>query len=162
MPWYIALTVSLFLFLLAPFFRKWVDLVVWPKIADWWATRSRSKTQERIDKLHGVLCRIESLPLLTEFEEMVMRAFAGVTVLLMELPTLGFLAYLMVFSGYRPFVKGSVIDLGSIILLALLLLLFDLMAIGVARALDKFRRERSSEYRQFLKVNIEELKGRLS
>jgi hypothetical protein len=160
MPWQIALTVSLILFLLAPFFRKWVDLVVWPGIADWWATRSRSKTQERIDKLQGVLSQIESMPLLTEFEDAVIRGLGGLTMLLMALPTLGLLACLTVLRG-GPFVNLSLVDAWPVLMLTLLLFVFALMAIGTQKALDKFRRERSLGYRQLVKVNIEELKARL-
>jgi hypothetical protein len=50
-PWYFAITFSLFLFLLAPFFRKWVDAVLWPKLADWWAGRSRKALLKRVKKL---------------------------------------------------------------------------------------------------------------
>jgi hypothetical protein len=51
MPWHIALAITFVLFLLAPFFRKWVDLVVWPKLADWWAGRSRRTLEKQVKRL---------------------------------------------------------------------------------------------------------------
>src|ERR1700730_10181013 len=49
MSWPLAL--SLFLFLVAPFFRKWVDLVAWPRIADWWASLSKKRLLKQIQQL---------------------------------------------------------------------------------------------------------------
>ena len=65
MPWYIVLL----LFLLAPVYAIVVRDRLWPKIANSWSTRSRSKTEARITKLEQQLTDIEHLPLLTEFED---------------------------------------------------------------------------------------------
>jgi hypothetical protein len=48
MPWPATLSITLCLFVLAPFFRKWIDLVVWPKVSDWWARRSIAAIKQQI------------------------------------------------------------------------------------------------------------------
>ena len=97
MPWYVAVPLALFLFLLAPFFRKWVDVVLWPKIANWWASRSRLTLQKRILKLEATLTRVEALPTLGEFEDLVLRSINGIVALLVIIPLLAAMAYVIAF-----------------------------------------------------------------
>jgi len=69
-------------FLLAPSFANGVDVVLWPRIANWWASRSRLTLQKRILKLEATLTRVEALPTLGEFEDLVLRSINGVVALL--------------------------------------------------------------------------------
>src|SRR6185295_7227138 len=89
MPWYITLSITILLFLLAPFFRKWVDLVIWPRIADWWASRSQEKLKTRIAKLEARLLRISSLSPLTDFEDFILWTLMGLVTLLVMVPLFG-------------------------------------------------------------------------
>jgi len=37
------------------FFRKWFDLVLWPRLADWWASLSQRRLREKILSLQYTL-----------------------------------------------------------------------------------------------------------
>jgi hypothetical protein len=72
MPWYVSLSIAFFLFLVAPFFRKWVDLVIWPKLSDWWSSRSIRTIQRQINKLEKQLKKPQI------FDDVVFRLFKSV------------------------------------------------------------------------------------
>jgi hypothetical protein len=144
--------------LLNLFFRKWFDLVLWPRLADWWASRSRSKTEQRIRKLEGALSRIESLPILSDYEDMVLRGLFGVLILLTILPPLGQVAYLMAFAGPMSLLGPQTF---AEFVFGLWTFLFIAMGIGMGQTIVKFRQERSSAYRATLRENIDKLKAGL-
>jgi hypothetical protein len=50
-------------------FRKWFDVVVWPRIADWWSARSIRAIKRQIAKLERQLQRPQT------FEDIVLRLF---------------------------------------------------------------------------------------
>ena len=139
MPWYIAVPLALFLFLIAPFFRKWVDVVLWPKIANWWASRSRLTLQKRILKLDATLTRVEALPTLGEFEQLVLRGINGVVGLLVIIPLLAAIAYVIAFSdpAFSPIPK----DWYRQLLLLLLVCVHCLTGVGMVQFVDRFRLE---------------------
>jgi hypothetical protein len=62
MPWQLSLTMGLLFFLLAPFFRKWVDIAIWPKLSDWWAERSVRSVKVRIATLERSISEEPSFP----------------------------------------------------------------------------------------------------
>jgi hypothetical protein len=160
MPWYFALLTTLFLFLLAPFFRKWVDLVIWPRIADWWASRSRVALEKRVLKLEAILTRIEPLPILTEFENLVLRSINGIFGMLTMMPIIALVAYIGVFSEPTLLLSFPK-DWRRQIVLLLLAVLVGLIGIGMGRFIDQFCRERSSEYKTSIRDDINALRARL-
>ena len=153
MPWQIALPLTLFLFVVAPFFRKWIDLVVWPKLADWWASRSRSTIEKRITKLERLLAQIEPLPSLTDFEDIVLRGLAGIIAYIMIIPLLAEVAYQSFYpSQWAANTSGQLI-------LFLVVTIFLLVGIGMQTAIDKFRRHRLLKYRELLRKDIDRLRA---
>jgi|ERR1700680_596834 len=152
--------VALLIALVAYLFPQ-VGASVGNSILNWWATRSRSTTEKRIEKLEKILEESEPLPLLTDFEEMVIRGLTGITVLLMMMPALAALAYITVFSP-APLFRLTVRDLYQQTLLTLILLIGALMGVGIQRVLDRFRLNRNLEYRQSLRKQIEQLRARLT
>jgi hypothetical protein len=46
-------------------------------ILNWWAGLSRQKREKRIQELQATLARIEALPVLSEFEDIVIRSLAS-------------------------------------------------------------------------------------
>jgi|ERR1035437_254354 hypothetical protein len=154
MPWYIALI----LFILAPAYTILVKDKLWPKLQDWWAGRSRASLQKRIQKLETALGRIDSLPVLTEFEDMVMRGLFGVLVLLTILPPLALFAFLAAFTGLN---SGLALQTYSEIVFTLLTFVFVFMGVGIAQTLITFRQERSLAYRKTVRKHIDELQARL-
>lgn len=57
MPWQITLTITFVLFLVAPFFKNWVDRSIWPRFVDWWAERSISAIEAQIKMLEDEVKR---------------------------------------------------------------------------------------------------------
>jgi hypothetical protein len=159
MPWYIAVPITLVLFLLAPFFRKWVDLVLWPKLANWWVSRSRSKTERRIKRLESQLARIESLPLLTEFEKMVLSGFIGIYMIAgMVLATAVMIDFMSIYERHLNHVPVSTSEPGLLVVGALLA--FITLACGVS--VSTFRADRTTEHKQMLQASIGTLKVQLA
>jgi hypothetical protein len=156
MPWYLTLT----LFFLAPVYTIVVRDKLWPRIQDWWATRSRSATEVRIQKLESLLAEIESLPLLTPFEDMVMKGLTGIIIFLMMMPTFAALVYVTLF---RPveLLPATLSELYRQVMILLILLVDVLIGAGMQTALDRFRRYRSLEYRQALGKDIDHLRAGL-
>src|SRR5580704_14660769 len=74
-------------------FRKWFDIVLWPRVADWWASRSQARLRKRIEKLEALLAEFESLPLLTEFEEVMLIAVCVIFRLMGSIPGMMFSLY---------------------------------------------------------------------
>jgi len=70
MPWY----VTVVLFILSPVYAILFRERVWPRIQDWWATRSKHRLLLRIGKLERRLAAAELLPAHTEFESEVFQA----------------------------------------------------------------------------------------
>ena len=70
MPWYIAAI----LFLLSPVYTILVRDKFWPRLRDWWATRSNKALLKRIETLEKGLTNAQSLPLLTEVEDQLLLA----------------------------------------------------------------------------------------
>lgn len=155
MPWYVAVPLALFLFLLAPFFRKWVDVVLWPKIANWWASRSRLTLQKRILKLEATLTRVEALPTLGEFEDLVLRSINGIVALLVIIPLLAAMAYVIAFCD--PAFSLIPKDWYRQLLLLLLAFVHCLTGVGMLRFVDRFRLERSTEYKTALRNDLRTL-----
>ena len=153
----IALAISLLLFLLAPFFRKWVDLVVWPRIADWWASRSQASIRKRIEKLETISATIELLAPLNEFEDLVLRCINGMVVLLVFLPLLALFGYLMIFGDRQHPFKSDY----RTTMLGLLTFLYSFIGLLMLRFVERFRLERYVEYKTTLRNDIEALRTRL-
>jgi hypothetical protein len=152
----IALSISILLWLFAPYYRRITDSVVWPRIEGWWGTRSKSKLQNRIALLREEMRKSESLPLLTEFENLVLLAFSGVVTLIALAPGMVFVAYLM--AKVQPYVllpslQDSFYGLWTIV--------YMLLGLGVRLRIERFRLERSELHRTKLRNDIEPLHARL-
>jgi hypothetical protein len=155
MPWTIALSISIFLFLLAPFFRKWVDIVLWPILADWWATRSRGKTKKRIEKLEQRLRYLETIPPSTEFETTVLLALSGILKLITVVACIAaLLAILALDVEHKLFAIRAPYKLE---LVAFVLLTFLLGSILEGRV-SKFGIERYPAHREAIRKQIEKLR----
>src|SRR5258708_3564734 len=70
-------------------------------ILNWWASRSRQKREKRIRELQATLTRIEALPVLSEFEDIVMRSLASLHIFVFLLPALALMTYMIVLTP-RP------------------------------------------------------------
>ena len=57
------------------------------KTLNWWA--AREKTEKRIQQLEEMLSKIELLPLLSDFENMVLIGLAGISMFIAITPALG-------------------------------------------------------------------------
>jgi hypothetical protein len=157
LPSPVTLAITLALFILAPFFRKWVDLVFWPKLADWWAVRSRRQTVKRIQKLEKQLSEVAPLRVLTDFEEMVLASVSGLVTLILSIGTLG---YFLETSELWRLADYRVAD-SPVVSATIILLIVDLAGVGMVLGLQNFRKARSSEYRQALQEDIDRLQKRL-
>ena len=151
MPWYIAFA----LFLLSPVYSKWAASV-WPKLEDWWASRSRSKTQQRIKNLHALLAWSEKLQPLTDFENAILSGLIGIVFLLSEIPTVVFLAY-MIISGKVTIGWVSPRDSLPYFVAMVLAILFSLIGLNIQRSFITFQRLRSPRYQRSLIKQAEQL-----
>ncbi len=128
------------------------------KVLNWSAERSQQKTSKRIEELQELLSRIELLPLLSEFENMVLLGLAGIAMFIAITPALAALGYLVALTEPTPWVSAR--DLVKKILLALLVMVNTLIGVGIARTLETFREQRSQAYRDIIEKDINELKAR--
>jgi hypothetical protein len=128
------------------------------RILNWWAERSQQKTTKRIEDLQELLSKIELLPLLTEFENMVLLGLAGIAMFIAITPALAALVYLTSLIVPEPV---SARELLKMILLAFIVVLNALIGFGIRTTLETFREQRSQAYRNIIQKDINELKARL-
>jgi hypothetical protein len=151
MPWHIAVPFTLFLFALAPFFRKWVDIVVWPRIANWWATRSLLKLQTRILVLEEDLRLMKACQPLTPFEVLVLAAIKSILwSLLSGFPCAGLILYLVLndFPSYSP----------SQLSVLFLVVLSNIGYYRIETVIDRFMTSRSSDALIQVEKSLNELR----
>ena len=156
MPWQATLGITLVLFVLAPFFKKWIDVVVLPKLADWWASLSQGRTEKRIRKIKGILDRIEKLPQLSPFEDMALFGFSVLLRIIFVIPGIGFTLYGIMRDLQHLPVDVLTTRFGIIFVLILYSLCTRWMTF-----FDRFRYERSQKYRDGLQKTVSELEARL-
>jgi hypothetical protein len=147
------------------FFKKWFELRFWPRLADRWAERSRATTLKRIHKLEARLKEIESLPLLTEVEDALIRGFfalfalIAIVILFVILVDANFARYSQLPHGkvsVKEFRNWSANGLS-----ALLLVVIWAFCQGIALHFASFRERRSKKYRKMIADSIEGLNARL-
>ena len=125
---------------------------------NWWATRSRSNTEKRIQKLQTALAKTESLTILTEFEDTVLRGLSGIILFLCVIALLALLGFATLSTNLSAATPTGFLHQSFLFLFALLV---GLIGIGIAKYLDNFRLPRSLAYRETVQKNIEELQARL-
>jgi hypothetical protein len=123
---------------------KW-RMLLFRRVANWWASRSRLKLLQRIRLLQAILNEIEPLPLLTPFEDVLLRGLAGLAAMLVIIPA-------MALALYEALSNAPLLDLPkreylrqvSILVLAFIYLI---IGVGMSNFIDTFRRD----YRAFKK-----------
>ena len=128
-------------------------------LLNWIAKRSRAKTEKRIRKLQTALSRIESSPVLTEFEDIVLRGFSGIFSFLAFLSILAFLSFAIIMG--EPLIPTAAMFFRDFPI-NLVILIGALMAFGTVRYFDRFRLDRSSKYREAIRKDIDQLEARLN
>jgi hypothetical protein len=129
---------------------------------NWWATRSRANTEKRIQKLQTELAKAESLPLLTEFEAIVLRGLSVIFLFACIIPLLMFLAYAMIYTNVPILpVPATLKEFLNEVQVTLFATLLFLLGFGMSREFENFRLLRSTKYRDTVRKNIEELQARL-
>jgi hypothetical protein len=133
-----------------------VSNILTPMLKNWWATRSEASLRKRIQKLEARSSKMETLPLLSEFEAMLL---IGIEV---------FIQFMMSISGMvltlYALLRGLQHNpLDSLTSRFILIFLFAIMAIGTRwqNFFSKFRLERSLKYREKLRKNIEGLRRKM-
>ena len=127
-------------------------------LLNWIAKRSRAKTEKRIRKLQTALSAIESLPVLTEFEDIVLRGFISIFLFLEHLSLLAFLSIAIFWA--EPLIPTAAIFFRDLPI-DLVVLLGALTAFGMVSFFHRFRVDRSSKYRETIRKNIDELEARM-
>jgi len=121
------------------------------------AELSKVRTEKRIKRLQAHLFEVDSLPLLTDFEEKVLIGFSVLIKLILAVPML-LLAFYAVLRGIQ---KTSLDPLTSFFIVCAVGMLFAL-AERWRVYFDKFRYYRASRYRDALRKDIEKLQARLN
>jgi hypothetical protein len=141
-----------------------------PRLENWWSTRSVKTLKLRIEKLTRELARIESLPVLSEFEDrMLFDAILFKTFLKMIciafLYTLLFLILILFFLTHSlpyklPFPGIPFLELAAVLLL-IVVSLAGLLLTRTSLLNDLYER-RSSSYRKGIKAQIAGLSAKLA
>jgi hypothetical protein len=129
-------------------------------VLNWLATLTRERTEERIRQLEEISSKSELLPLLTAFEDMVLRGLSGIFVFLTMISAIAAFACLIIF--IPPGTEISSKELLRLVLLTLLLAIIVLLGMGIGRAIDTFREARSQVYRDMINKSIADLRARLN
>jgi hypothetical protein len=160
MPWF----VTLILFVLSPIYAIVVRDKLWPRVQDWWASRSARGLQERIAKLQQQLHDAETQPLLGEVQEEILLGLQRVYLLI------GFSLYMLigcflipvsVFSRSLEKLVGTAWTLG----LSYFYLAIAFITLFVTwlywRGSKRYLRPRTLDGRMSLQKEIEELTAKL-
>jgi hypothetical protein len=139
--------------LLNMFFRKWFDLYLWPKIGDWWASRSKATLLRRIEKRKNLLDEAEALTILTEFEAYVLRCLGFV---INVLAAFGLAAFAMLFP-----LKGQYLDAFHFSVFALFFSVLVSSTVAGGR-INRFQLMRSREFRERTRHEIDTLSQKLA
>jgi hypothetical protein len=136
--------------------QRWLDRVLWPWIADWWASRSQVRLRKRIKKLEAMAARNESLPLLTEYERVMLIAVGTFFRLMWVIPA-------MLFSLYSSIkdLEGHPIRGWPFLDWAVGILLIIVLGKHWENYFDHFRLPRSRSFRETLNTEIANLKKNL-
>lgn len=141
MPWQLSLVLTFVLFLVAPFFKKWVDISIWPAFTDWWSERSCRSVKQQIAYLEH---KLDDTPV---FEECLVaslkQGFIGLYLLTAEvvafslaIMTLPHVEHMNV-SGLSA--MDSVFKYHPAILIVLIFLLLGLLGVPAMLFLNAFR-----------------------
>jgi hypothetical protein len=160
LPWY----VTVILFLLSPVYAILVRDRLWPRIQDWWATRSKHQLRIRITKLESQLAAGELLTAHTDFESNVFKGVQGIVVLI------GMAAHVIIgtlFGLSAVFREAIVATYGSNKLLQVELVVLAAIVVNwvflflLVTGLRRYSQPRSEEWRAITRSEIKALQARL-
>jgi hypothetical protein len=157
MPWYMTLV----LFALSPLYTMLIRDKLWPKIADLLATRSRSKTIQRVKKLEAELSYAEQLPLLTDFEGIMLLCVQGLFLILACLcNSLAWILHVVTvnLSGPAHALGYLLFEIG----ICTMLVGSSFGGMMLQSMAERHRRSRITSYRESLHRSIEHLSTRLT
>jgi len=160
LPWYVTVT----LFLLSPAYAILVRDKVWPRIADWWSTRSKSRLRLRISKLERRLSDAEVLPLHSDAEDNLFQGVHSILILVGMGTHLIIATLFGIASAFSGIVKeaygDSVMTRVDLAFLATIMFNF-LFLLALAHAHRRYWEPRSKDWRDDIQQELVKLRSKL-
>jgi hypothetical protein len=157
LPWY----VTLCLFLLAPVYTILVRDKLWPRLQDWWASRSQNKIQERITKLEQRLSEAEKLTPHTQVEYMLFFGLEQICFLVPFGVHLIFSALVAPLMLFKPPLLSEYNMITLQLIFLSVILINGLILIGTTYHWRSYRLPRSEEWRESTRKEIAALRSKL-